>query len=393
MSRTSVLAAFLPAHAETLNAFLRASRTAALSKHFQRLHVVMGNEACDADSMVSSLVHAFVADEKKSTTPSASTVFLPVMSVNRDQFSLRCEVDSLFRAAHIDLDALVFQDEIDLAAVHASKQLDLTLTDHNKLKRGFASLDSSVVAIIDHHEDLGCHEHVSGPERNIAFVRNDKGGEVLAGSCCTLIAEGIPAPTPLAATLLIAIILLDNMNMDAKMKKGTPRDAAALAALEPLSLVPRQTLYDYLVFEKFNPANWDRFTFANCLAYDYKQFESTGVSYGCSSILVDLPTFWAKGGDIAFAALEAHRATQGLAFVVVQSMIQSGPRRQLLVYAPDAALHSALKAYVEGVDALQLTPASVDPRVHAYEQHNIALSRKQVVPLLDTFLKQHSSQL
>ncbi|CAK4622179.1 unnamed protein product [Aphanomyces euteiches] len=403
MSRASLLStAFLAAHAEKINAFLRASRSAVFSKNFERLHVVLGNEACDADSMVSSLVHAFSKGSRSVDT----TVFLPVMSVNRNQFRLRCETKALFDAAHIDMDALVFQDEIDLAAVHTAHQLELTLTDHNKLKRAYIPLGQAVKSIHDHHEDLGAHAHVTGDDRNIAFVRNERGGEVLAGSCCTLIAEQVAKAgpvSPLEATLLLAVILLDNMNMDPKMKKGTPRDFAMVELLEPLSLVDRSSLYSWLVFEKFNPENWRAFSFGNCLEYDYKHFESSGISYGCSSILIDLDTFWALGntqsGDkddnlTAFAQLEQYRVRQGnLAFVVVQSMIQSGPRRQLLVYSPNSTLHAALKTYLESVDVLQLSPIVVDERVHAYEQHNVALSRKQVVPLLDAFLKQYQSQL
>ncbi|RHY03962.1 hypothetical protein DYB28_001749 [Aphanomyces astaci] len=400
MSRPSALAAvFQPVHAEKLNAFLRTSRSAALSNTFKQLHVVIGNEACDADSMVSSLVHAFFRGQARgiSNTPS-STVVLPVMSVDRDQFRLRCETKALFDAAHIDVDALVFQNEIDLPAIHAARQLTLTLTDHNKLKRGYASLSSAVTDIIDHHEDLGSHNHVTGARRRIAFEKTDHGGNVLAGSCCTLIAEEIVAQSssslpPLDATLLLAVILLDNLNMDPKMKKGTPRDFAMVDALLSHALVPRLPLYEWLVFEKFNPANWTAFSFANCLQYDYKQFESHGVSYGCSSILVDLATFWAIGGGDVVVQLEQHRQALDLAFVVVQSMIQSGPRRQLLVYAKDPTLQLALKTHLDNVAVLDLAPLDVHPAVIAYDQHNVALSRKQLVPLLDTFLKQLASQL
>ncbi|RHY25647.1 hypothetical protein DYB32_008182 [Aphanomyces invadans] len=254
-------------------------------------------------------------------------------------------------------------------------------------------------SILDHHEDLGSHEQVTGSHRRIAFEKTERGGNVLAGSCCTLIAEEIIASgtaiDPLVATLLVAVILLDNMNMDPKMKKGTPRDVAMVDALLPHALIERTPLYDWLVLEKYNPANWAAFSFGNCLQYDYKQFESAGVSYGCSSILVDLPSFWAAGGGgtSALALLESHRVSQELAFVVVQSMIHSGPRRQLLVYAKDPDLHAALKAHLDNVGVLQLAPLDVHSGVHAFEQHNVALSRKQLVPLLDAFLKQLPSPL
>ncbi|KDO20631.1 hypothetical protein SPRG_12988 [Saprolegnia parasitica CBS 223.65] len=375
MSRTAAIqAAFAPAHAEKLNAFLRQARQAVATS--ASVQVVMGNEACDADSMVSSLVHAFTASA------------VPVMSVDRDQFALRCEVSALFRAAHIDVDALLFQDEIDLAGLHAAQKLRLVLTDHNKLKAALAPLDASVVAIMDHHDDLGAHGHVTGSSRDIAFERTDAGGRALVGSACTLVAERSLSLEPLEATLLLGVIALDTMNMDAAAKKGTARDQAVLDKLDALSLVPRHDLYVWLVEEKFSPDNWSRFTFANCLAYDYKRFESSGVSYGSSAILVPLPTFWAKG-ESPLAQLEAHRARLGLTFALVQSMVHAvdGPKRQLLLYCPDRRLRDDLVAFLNRAP-LQLTPLDAlgEPAVDAFDQANIAMSRKQLVPLLDGYL-------
>ncbi|OQR87898.1 hypothetical protein ACHHYP_07900 [Achlya hypogyna] len=387
MNRAAAIqAAFTPHHADALNSFLRQARRA-LTSDPSSVHVVMGNEACDADSMVSSLVHAF-----RHPPVTDGAFVLPVMSVNRDQFALRCEVSALFRAAHIDIEALVFQDEIDLLNTPC---LRLVLTDHNKLKKDYLNLGELVVEIIDHHADLGAHGHVTGAARDIAFERNDSGGHALVGSACTLVAERISALQPLEATLLLGVITLDTMNMDAKAKKGTARDDAVLKRLEALSLVPRDDLYSWLVAEKFSPDNWATFTFNNCLQYDYKQFESSGIVYGCSAILVPLLTFWTKANHDPISLLEAHRVRLQLQFVLVQSMVQStaGPKRQLLLYAPDVRLRDALNRFLNDAP-LQLTPLDLSSlSVVAFDQANITMSRKQLVPLLDAFLATYVAKM
>ncbi|OQS02027.1 hypothetical protein THRCLA_05567 [Thraustotheca clavata] len=365
-------------HAEGLNAFLRQARHAALeSSKPTGLIVVMGNEACDADSMVSSLVHAFRRPKVD------NRIILPVMSVNRCEFALRCEVSALFHAANIDIEALVFQDEIDLKAFHASNALKLILTDHNKLKQEYEALDSAVMEIIDHHDDLGAHTHVV--LRDIAFKRTEKGGQALVGSACTLIAERITEYQPLEATLLLGVIALDTMNMDPKAKKGTERDLAVLNCLDKLTLVPREELYAWLVHEKFSPENWKQFTFNNCLIYDFKQFEISATKYGCSSILVPLSTFWSKTTS-PVEEVELYRARLNLAFVIVQSLVQTsdGPERQFLLYCPDEALKEALTRFLVEDTAMGLTSVAIDSDVNAFNQANIAMSRKQVVPLLVT---------
>jgi exopolyphosphatase len=225
----------------------------------------------------------------------------------------------------------------------------------------------------------------------------------------------------------MAVIALDTMNMDPSVKKGTLRDAAALARLEPMSLVPRQELYASVFAEKCNPASWARFTFMNCLVYDYKQFETAGVTYGCSSILIPLTTWWAKANDEApRAQLEAMRSQHRLSFMIVQAMIDhrregKPPSRQLLLYIPhQTSLRKALVSFlVSDSLPLQLSLISLpsehdthtsgpssfalptssssssskiddeDPSsfVYAFDQGNIAMSRKQIVPLLDAFLQ------
>ena len=65
-----------------------------------------------------------------------------------------------------------------------------SLTDHNQLApKLIADLGDTVVEIVDHHLDVGGHENVIGPQRNIAFDPSSK--KALVGSACTLVAGNV----------------------------------------------------------------------------------------------------------------------------------------------------------------------------------------------------------
>jgi hypothetical protein len=122
------------------------------------------------------------------------------------------------------------------------------------------------VEIIDHHADMGLYPWVNGEARLIAYNE----GQALVGSTCTLIAQKVRAaqveafriitlsqfltesPDSLSADVAIlligalldqcceiepvcvslGVILLDTVNMDESVGKGTPLDAELLDALQ-----------------------------------------------------------------------------------------------------------------------------------------------------------------
>ena len=107
--------------------------------------VVMGNQASDADSMVSSIVYAYClhwdAHQHKSGNSDGDGLglFIPMMPIPRADFALRFETAALFDRLGIDpARHLLFADELEdeLEALHRRRALRLVLTDHNRLKPG-----------------------------------------------------------------------------------------------------------------------------------------------------------------------------------------------------------------------------------------------------------------
>ncbi|CAM9635918.1 unnamed protein product, partial [Choristocarpus tenellus] len=205
------------------------------------VHAVVGNQACDADSICSAMCLAFL----KSITPAViagddgvekTIQFVPVMSIPREDLALRQEVLVLFDLCDVDPVSVVFSDEVDLAALQAEGRLRLTLTDHNALAGNHKGLSNSVVEIVDHHLDTKEHLEVDGDSRDIAFDAESVPGKALVGSCCTMVAERMLslAPDSVAedvARLLLGVILIDTANLDPKVDRATPRDNAVVEEL------------------------------------------------------------------------------------------------------------------------------------------------------------------
>lgn len=382
--------------------------------HPSVVHVAIGNEAADADSIVSSLVYAYFKHHSKThSTSDTADVHLPVLPIPRDELVLRSDVSSLFKKLQIDQSAILFVNEFPwqhAAFRDGDAQLRLTLLDHNALNTKRMAPQGSevgeVVEILDHHMDLG--KHRAAPVREIAFSE----GRALVASNCTLVAEKILESCSkhgrnddlyaLPATLLLAVIALDSVNFNPSAKKVTARDIAIAAELEKSAFASKEALFEWLQAEKFNPAHWDSFSIRDCLRCDYKEFELSpnSTQYGVSAILIDLDEFVKKEKHSAalIEQLDAYSKQNQLAFLVVMTMFvdaEGSRHRQLLFYEEngtrDQSYTRRCDAFLnqEGslqLERIQLPSGYADARLTAFNQLNTGASRKQVVPLMQRAL-------
>jgi len=260
-----------------------------------KYNVIMGNEAGDADSIISALGLSYVKSlsAQQPNPPEMDTATsnnsnnevhtpVPIVSILREDMPLRRDVVNLLTMAGINIeqDLLYLDDEIVqstlLGGVHTNGNWDadatnhnsITLVDHNKLRSNLWHLEGTVAEIIDHHNDEGFHttttttttgtttgsvpSSVPTPKREIAFLDR----AALVGSTCTLVTERLknfyephvhddglfvenemtPDHTtrmvdPSIGLALLGVILLDTVNMCEEADKGTPRDEDAIRFL------------------------------------------------------------------------------------------------------------------------------------------------------------------
>ena len=244
----------------------------------ERLIFVIGNEAMDLDSHVSSIGYAYykervdqltsgqaekevedtkekekekekMKEQEQKMEDHLQRIYIPLMNIPREEFALRGECVHLFSKVGLSESDLIFLDDVHLdnlfppvssstspsssspSSPSSSSSLPgIILVDHNKLDAAKSHLGMYVEEIIDHHHDEGAYkEHVFSTHRIISPV----------GSATTLVAKSFfdfadnysgkekildEKRDAALGQLLLETILLDTVNLDYKMKKVTKDD-------------------------------------------------------------------------------------------------------------------------------------------------------------------------
>lgn len=396
----------------SVGSFLKASKVYLKDPFAKKCVVVLGNQASDADSIVSSVCYAKYLQDRNSD---GAVVHIPSTLMPRTDLVFRREVQLLLNTVDVDLGDLLCIEDIPLKNLNDLKRLSLILSDHNSLESKLEPLSDSVTEIVDHHADCGQYQWVQGVNRNIAFDAKTK--KALVGSTCTLVAERyFESSTPMSsevATLLMGVIALDTINMDPHAGIGTERDSAALARLGEISTHSQDHLFTMLRDAKLDPDFWRQLSVDDVLRIDYKTFQSPSMSaksvktLGIAAALMPLDSFLTK--ELMYESVRKTMEEQDLSLLVVMTFVhQPAPHRELLIVADKthSALFEAVAQFLldntqhtldcsilsEADDiaraSVRLPAGSSGPEflTMALKQGNAKASRKQVAPLLTEFL-------
>lgn len=359
--------------------FLSSCRRAVKDQAGSAFHVVLGNEACDVDSMVCALTYAYFL----SKTVRSEMLVLPLLNIRQSDLVLRSDNVFLLRQVGLSPDLLLFRDQLDLKALHRAGRLRLTLVDHNVLPSSDSDLEGAVVEVIDHH----LQERQSSTSCPVTVE--------MVGSCATLVTERILQKAPeildqQIAQLLYATVVLDCVNMAPAAGKVTPKDSEIAAALESRfpALPPRGTLFQTLQNAKFDVSGLNT---EQMLLKDMKAV-SGSLNVAVSVLYITLQDF------LQGAELEAELSDFCLKFgydllllMTISFTESKEPMRELAVFSHSAACRQQVSLYLEQArtPALNLSPlSSPHPHIVAYKQGNTVASRKKVLPIVKDFLKE-----
>eukprot|EP01127_Copromyxa_protea_P022721 TRINITY_DN8302_c0_g1_i2.p1 TRINITY_DN8302_c0_g1~~TRINITY_DN8302_c0_g1_i2.p1 ORF type:complete len:199 (+),score=33.49 TRINITY_DN8302_c0_g1_i2:1-597(+) len=145
------------------------------------VHVVMGNQACDLDSIVSAITLSyFMSLQEEEQVGSSNTIWYPLVPIPAREVKLRTEVTYLFSALNLDIHKLSCLESFPFEKFQGLQQdsLKFTLVDHNSLSSQFSAFSSCVEEIVDHHEDFKAN-----------FPALKKKQIEVVGSTATLVAE------------------------------------------------------------------------------------------------------------------------------------------------------------------------------------------------------------
>ncbi|CAE7947615.1 Prune1 [Symbiodinium sp. KB8] len=333
------------------------------------LLLAIGNEAADADSIISALgLAALVQQLGCSAQP------VPLASCSRAQGALKPELAALLKYADMKAGDLLYVDDFPWA--DAAPRAQVALVDHNAPEGAVASHCSAeaVVAILDHHVDGGACKHVT----TCSLVG-------YAFACSAAAALGPGGAAHALPALLGSVILLDTARLQ-DPSKTTPLDIAAVAALSAAEAGDAQavaaiaqavargehvacpdeppawaTLHAAANAAKFDPAFWAALTLAQALRMDTKVRPCTGGggTVAVAAVLAPLQSLLVQGEGqppLAEQALGVLQEAQADTLVIMTLTLQDGtPHRQLALLTPPTAqhMHAPLLAAVNAPEAGQ----------------------------------------
>jgi len=348
------------------------------------LFIYIGNEAGDLDSFVSSIVCAYF---RRKIDPEKN-LHIPVMPILMENFSLKTEINYLFKKMHIPPRTLTFFDEAKefIQLAHANNKLKLILLDHN-VPRGFIKeFGENVVGVVDHHQDEELYNHLD-ENKTIEMV----------GSCCTLVAEhilrtGKDIINKDIATLLLGTILLDTINLDFSKGRGTQKDVDVVQQLcweFRFDTEENNDLFNAILKAKYDISS---LTTTDLLRNDYKEFPTpSSEQYGISTILLPLEQLISRP-DFMESVMTFYQSKNLVLHLSMLAYNQGDDfKRELIIFSQNQSIFSMIKDKFLSNEELLLSNYEGDTSsfptdlFHFCTQKNVKASRKVVQPLVDTF--------
>lgn len=335
----------------------------------KQVTIVMGNEAADLDSMASAVTYAWYLN-----LTDADGKYFPMINIPKADFKLRTEAVYLFHEAGVNIDNLLFAEDVDLDKLKAGSNLKLILVDHNKLASSQTGLETLITGILDHHAD-----EESYPPAAVTDIRP-------VGSAATIVAESFlkdqkDAIDDSLGTLLLGTILLDTVNLDPEAGRVTDDDAKAAKEIIEVTGQDSKKLFDKLQFEKFNVSSLGSY---DLLRKDYKEWQMGSVKLGIGSVLLPIEDWVSKDPDIADECGKYMKERKLDVLLAMNAFTSPEFTRQLVVYIPDESLRTKTVTFLEGSD-LGLKKLHVNSSADGcafYNQKNLGISRKKLQPLL-----------
>ena len=362
-----------------LNNYLSDSKSVFPAKNI--IHVVIGNEAADIDSIASSLVYAFF---RETINPKKEEIFIPVINIAGEDLRLRNEAIYLFSQTGIKPENLIFINQINLKDLAEKRKLKLILVDHNKISHKQEFLSDYIEEVIDHHDDEKCYTQAD----IIKIIEK-------TGSTATLVGEKIKEENALlnkeCAILLSGAILIDTSNLSHKSGKTTEKDEKILNYLISEYKIDKNELFKNLSIEKHNISNLSS---RDILRKDYKEWIMGGKKTGFSS--VGLPfQIWLKKDFGLFEEINKYYTENSLDILFIMIAYTDVEfKRELIVFSKNSFLLDNIYFYLQKSGG-RLFPVDIKPldkkKIRFYFLGETLWSRKKLQPILKSFFASHSN--
>ena len=327
--------------------------------------------------MISALTHSHYLASKGGVTS------LPLFQCPREELSLRMEAVWLFKELSIDSSKLMFADDLTEERLSKAAHLSLTLVDHHFPTGPLSQFSSAVVEAIDHHQQQ---------EGEVTW----KSVIEPVGSCSTLIADKLLNDDSYhvegtVASLLLAAILLDTANLKEGEGRASEKDKTTVERLLPLASLSREQLFQELFKSRCDVSG---LSIPQLLRKDFKCITTAHFTIGFSSITC-LPTDILQRENV-LDDLQKFSTTHNLHTLILLGItvsLDGSKQRQIALYQPLSATDvssdfaESLASVLEASSDLQCERvAGQEFDGPLLEQHNTAMSRKHILPIVTHFL-------
>jgi len=342
------------------------------------IHLVIGNEAADLDSICGSIARARCLSLQCTDLDGE---FFPVVNIQREELKLRKDAKYLFAKLGIDERSVLFIDEVPLVNLHAEGRLKLHLVDHNRLAIHQLRFEKEVLSIVDHHAD----EEITYPQ-----CRKEDKTIHGAGSATTLIAkellstcvEEIDAEL---ASLLLAPILLDTVNLSSKYKT-TSLDREVVEELTALFHFPQsEKMYRELAARRYDTSGM---TTDMLLRRDKKHYQKGESFYAISSLPCGTQFPWQDDPSLIEAMHVMRVELEIPLFLVMGRESREAKRFLCLASCSQFPIQEIVEAIQENKAFSKFRLISVDEEtgIAAFQMPR-SFSRKKFHPLFQSCLK------
>lgn len=385
--------------------FVKTCRQLLKSSSIDAFVFVCGNEAggriwlnthhryIDLDSTVSALAYAYIfrIHQRKPLIPFINISNLKILE-------MRGEVKMAIREMGIDMADLLFSNEIFSIAQKSQVKPSFFLVDHNEVSgfwgRKFSKIDFSIVGIIDHHQDAG--EYLSALPRLI-HVCGSTASLIVRRAIDTNDSDLINRCQSLSKPLLLAIIY-DTVNLSWRQQLVDEEAVAQLLQWQEgkPDTNNRSTIMKQLE-DAVDEAAELSFDIDDLLHKDYKLYSHEPASgrhsifYGISTLHTSFREMIADDKEVWQEKVRNFIIQEQIELLVITSAIRERSAKlhysELGIIFGEQHKHLASELYeVLQDEALNLDAIIEEAGFSLYDQKNTTISRKQLHPIIKSFL-------
>jgi len=303
----------------------------------EHLNVTLGNVSCDMDSCIGAILLGFYLTLKNDyiAHPGDFEKFwLPIINCPRAELKARLDIAYHLKKYDVEMDKLVFIDDINLDSYAKKNLLKIAMIDHNELDVTQKHWGHCVTMIVDHHKDEKAY--LEQPvDRTITFC----------GSACSLVVErifrdGLERFLSLNTfRFFMPAILLDTENFKPSLE-GSKWSQIDKDAIFNISRLDYSEYYNDLVGTKFSKELNIQLELDLILKKDYKNYEWNEKRVLCGISVVFNPLheiLFTFSADVLKQKLQERMKNNNLSFyaIIAQFYLKGTACRELMLFDLD----------------------------------------------------------